>query len=82
LDAAVAPGSVSMQVTMGGITLTGELDHNFPSEAAERALGQLSGGVAVNNRITNGPLVDRAEGSAATGAGLDARGWSIPRRLP
>ena len=73
-SAAVPPGSVSVQVAKGGVTLTGELDHKFQSEAAEREMGQLYGVVAVTNRITIKPQVNATDVSTAISAALD-RSW-------
>jgi osmotically-inducible protein OsmY len=73
-NAAVPPGSVSVQVAKGGITLTGEVDHRFQFEAAEREVGQLYGVVAVTNRITVKPEVNTTDISAAISEALD-RSW-------
>lgn len=73
-NAAVPAGSVLVQVAKGGITLAGELNHKFQSEAAEREMGQLYGVVAVTNRITIRPQVNAADVVAAISAALD-RSW-------
>ncbi|WP_375455272.1 BON domain-containing protein [uncultured Methylobacterium sp.] len=57
-NVAVPPDRVLVKVSKGTVTLTGEVDHRFESEVAERELGQLSGVIAVNNRITIKPQVD------------------------
>ncbi len=57
-NVAVPPDSISIQVSKGVITLTGEVDHHFQSEAAERELRQISGVVAVDNLVGVLPRVD------------------------
>ena len=41
-----------VRVSKGTVTLTGEVDHRFEAEVAERELKQLSGVVAVENWIS------------------------------
>ncbi|NEU14515.1 BON domain-containing protein [Methylobacterium sp. BTF04] len=73
-NVAVPPDSVSVKVSKGVITLTGEVERHFQSEAAERELRHLSGVVAVNNLITVLPQVDVSDVSANISEALD-RSW-------
>ncbi|WP_162241599.1 BON domain-containing protein [Methylobacterium sp. Leaf117] len=59
-NVAVPPDCVMVKVSKGTVTLTGHVDHRFQSEVAERELSQLSGVVAVDNRIVVKPQVDVA----------------------
>lgn len=73
-NVAVPPDRVFVKVSQGTVTLTGEVDHRFESEVAERELRQLSGVVAVSNRITITPQVDVQDVSANISDALD-RSW-------
>ncbi|MCJ2013581.1 BON domain-containing protein [Methylobacterium sp. J-076] len=73
-NVAVPPDRISLKVSKGVITLTGEVDRHFQSEAAERELRHLSGVVAVDNRVTVLPQVDVADVSATISEALD-RSW-------
>jgi osmotically-inducible protein OsmY len=73
-NVAVPPDRVSVKVSKGLITLTGEVDHHFQSEAAERELRHLSGAVGVNNLIAVRPQVDVSDVSANISEALD-RSW-------
>lgn len=73
-NVAVLPDCVSVKVSKGVITLTGEVDHHFQFEAAERELRHLCGVVAVNNLITVRPQVDVAAVSDRISEALD-RSW-------
>ena len=59
-NVAIPPDRISVEVSKGVITLKGEVDHHFQSEAAERELRQLYGVVAVDNFVTVKPQVDVA----------------------
>ncbi|GJE40275.1 BON domain-containing protein [Methylobacterium persicinum] len=59
-NVAVPPDRISVEVSKGVITLKGEVDQYFQSEAAERELRQLYGVVAVDNFLTVKPQVDVA----------------------
>ena len=71
---AVPPDRVLVKVSKGTVTLTGEVDHRFEAEAAERELGHLSGVVAVNNRLAIKPQVDVDAVSDNISEALD-RSW-------
>lgn len=73
-NVAVPPDCVFVKVSKGTVTLTGEVDHRFQSEVAERELRQLSGVIAVINRITVKPLVDVEAVSDNISEALD-RSW-------
>lgn len=73
-NVAVPPDCVSVKVSKGVITLAGEVDLHFQSDAAERELRHLSGVVAVNNFITVRPKVDVAAVSDRISEALD-RSW-------
>ncbi|MDO9429199.1 MAG: BON domain-containing protein [Methylobacterium sp.] len=75
-NVAVPPDCVSVKVSKGIITLTGEVDHHFQFEAAERELRHLCGVVAVNNLITVRPQVDVAAVSDRISEALD-RSWLL-----
>jgi osmotically-inducible protein OsmY len=73
-NVAVPPDRISVKVSKGVITLRGEVDHHFQSDAAERELRHLSGVVAVDNLVTVRPQVDVSDVSANINAALD-RSW-------
>jgi osmotically-inducible protein OsmY len=73
-NVAVPPDSISIQVSKGVITLTGEVDHHFQSEAAERELRRISGVVAVDNLVAVLPQVDVSDVSDRISEALD-RSW-------
>ncbi|MCJ2136945.1 BON domain-containing protein [Methylobacterium sp. J-026] len=73
-NVAVPPDCISVKVSKGVITLTGEVDQHFQSKAAERELRQISGVVAVNNDITVRPQVDVSAVSDNISEALD-RSW-------
>lgn len=60
-NVAVRPDRISVKVSKGVITLTGEVDRHFQVEAAEQELRHLSGVVAVNNLVTVRPPVDNSD---------------------
>ena len=78
-NVAVPPDRVFVKVSKGTVTLTGEVDHRFQSEVAERELRQLSGVVAVSNRITVRPQVDVEAVSDSISEALD-RSWLFDPR--
>ena len=63
-----------MKVSKGTVTLTGEVDHRFEAEVSEREVRQLSGVVAVDNRIAIKPQVDVEAVSDRISEALD-RSW-------
>ncbi|MCJ2008291.1 BON domain-containing protein [Methylobacterium sp. E-041] len=73
-NVAVPPDRVMVKVSKGTVILTGDVDHRFQSEVAERELRQLSGVVAVNNRIVVKPQVDVEAVSDSISEALD-RSW-------
>jgi osmotically-inducible protein OsmY len=73
-NVAVPRDSISIQVSKGVITLTGEVDHHFQSEAAERELRRISGVVAVDNLVAVLPQVNVSDVSDNINAALD-RSW-------
>jgi len=73
-NVAVPQDRISVKVSKGVITLTGEVDRHFQSEAAERELRQISGVAAVDNRVTVRPQVDVSAVSDSISEALD-RSW-------
>ena len=73
-NVAVPADQIFVEVSKGVITLKGEVDHHFQSEAAERELRQISGVVAVNNLVAVLPQVDVSDVSDNINAALD-RSW-------
>ena len=73
-NVAVPPDRVFVKVSKGTVTLTGEVDHRFEAEVSEREIRQLSGVVAVNNRIGVKPQVDVEDVSDNIAEALD-RSW-------
>ena len=73
-NVAVPPNRMSVKVSKGVITLTGEVDRHFQSEAAERELRQISCVATVDNRVTVRPQVDVSAVSDSIGEALD-RSW-------
>ena len=73
-NVAVPPDRVFVKVSKGTVTLTGEVDHRFEAEVSEREVRQLSGVVAVDNRIAIKPQVDVEAVSDRISEALD-RSW-------
>ena len=73
-NVAVPQDHISVKVSKGVITLTGEVDRHFQSEAAERELRQISCVATVDNRVTVRPQVDVSAVSASISEALD-RSW-------
>ena len=74
---------VSVTVTKGWITLKGEVDWHFQRQAAERAVRDLTGVVAVTNSLVVKPHVSvgdvkaKIEAALRRSAEIDARGINV-----
>ena len=79
-DAAVPPDRVKVKVEKGWITLTGDVDRHFQSEAAEGHCRRLHGVVAVLNEIVIRPELRAAEIQEKIKIALH-RSWYEPLRI-
>jgi osmotically-inducible protein OsmY len=79
-DVVVPPDSVKVKVEYGAITLTGDVDWNFQSEAAEDTCRRMQGVVSVLNRIAIKPRLSASNVQEKIMIALH-RSWYAPMKI-